>query len=109
MANLRTASNGSNGGFLGLGGGDGSAAKASDPLDERLATLESAIATADREKVGDTELIQEAKTLLATQPLRVAIEQGDTKALMAAIWKAERAAEADGTVIKVSDDCRAQH
>ena len=46
--------------------------------------------------------MQEAKTLLATQPLRVAIEESNLAALMSAIATAKGEADADGAVIEVS-------
>ena len=50
-----------------------------------------------------TALVQEAKTLLATQPLRAAIERRDVAGLKAAITVAEGEAEADPAVIEVSE------
>ena len=47
---------------------------------------------------------QEAETLLATQPLRVAMEQGDGVELGAAITQAKQEVKADKAVIEVSED-----
>ena len=54
----------------------------------------------------DVAVIQEAKVLLATQPLRTAMERRDVAGLRAAITVAEGEAEADLAVIEVSE---AQH
>ena len=77
------------------GGGFG---RHSDPL----AALKSAISTAERENVVDGALIQEAKVLLATQPLRNAMERRDVARLRAAIVAAEWMAEVDVAVVEVS-------
>ena len=87
----------------GSGGfGSGFALRPPDPL----SALKSAIATAEGEGVVDVEVIQEARVLLATQPLRAAIERRDVAGLKAAITVAEGDAEADPAVIEVSE---AQH
>ena len=67
-----------------------------------LSALKSAIATAEAEGVVDATVIQEAKVLLATQPLRAAMErQRDVAGLRAAITVAEGEAEAGAAVIEV--------
>ena len=81
------------------GFGSGLALRPSDPLP----ALKSAIATAEGEGVVNVEVIQEAKVLLATQPLRAAIERRDVARLKAAITVAEGEAEADPAVIEVSE------
>jgi len=65
--------------------------------------LKPAIAKAEAEGLVPTALVQEAKTLLATQPLRAAIERRDVAGLKAAITVAEGEAEADPAVIEVSE------
>ena len=68
--------------------------------------LKSAIAKAEAEGLVPTALVQEAKTLLATQPLRAAIEWRHVAGLRVAITVAEGEAEADPAIIEVS---RAHH
>ena len=70
----------------------------SDPL----AALKSAISTAERENLVDGAVIQEAKVLLATQPLRNAMERRDVAGLRAAIVAVEGEAEVDVAVVEVS-------
>ena len=67
-----------------------------------LSALKSAIATAEAEGVVDAAVIQEAKVLLATQPLRAAMERRDVAGLRTAIAVAEAEAEADGAIIEVN-------
>ena len=50
----------------------------------------------------DTEVIKEAKVLLATQPLRSAMKQRDVAGLRSAIPVAEAEAEADRATIEAS-------
>mmetsp|Transcript_51575 Transcript_51575/g.144169 ORF Transcript_51575/g.144169 Transcript_51575/m.144169 type:complete len:152 (+) Transcript_51575:1832-2287(+) len=78
------------------GSGGGFTAQPSDPL----SALKSAIAAAEVEGVVDEKNIQNAKTELATQPLRAAMERQDARSLMVAIAAAEKAAEADGKAIE---------
>ena len=78
--------------------GGGFGARRSDPL----AALKSAISTAERENVVDGALIQEAKVVLATQPLRNAMERRDVAGLRVAIVAAEGKAEVDAALVKVS-------
>ena len=65
-----------------------------------LPALHSAITTA--EGVVDAAVIQEAKILLATQPLHAAMERRDVAGLRTAIAIAEGEAGADGVIIEVS-------
>ena len=67
-----------------------------------LAALQSAIATAEAEGMVDATVIQEAKILLATQPLRAAMERRDVAGLRVAIAVADGEAEADRAIIEVS-------
>ena len=82
--------------------GGGIEARHSDPL----AALKSAISTEERENVVGGALIQEAKVLLATQPLRNAMERRDVAGLRAAIVAAEGEAEVDVAVVEVSVEKR---
>ena len=66
-----------------------------------LSELKSAIATAEAGGVVDATVIQEAKVLLATQPLCAAMRRRDLAELKAAIKVAEGEAEADAAIIEV--------
>ena len=90
---------GAPGGAIGPGGfGFGFGLRPPDPL----SALKSAIATAEAEGVVDATVIQEAKVLLATQPLRAAMERRDVSGLRTAIIVAKGEAGADGAIIEVS-------
>ena len=90
---------GAPGGAIGSGGfGLGFWSRPPDPL----SALKLAIATAEAEGVVDAAVIQEAKVLLATQPLRAAMERRDVAGLRTAITVAEGEVEADLAVIEVS-------
>ena len=64
--------------------------------------LKSAIATAEAAEGVDGAMIQEAKTLLATKPLRTAMARRDVAQLRAAIEVAEGEVDVDGAVVEVS-------
>ena len=66
-----------------------------------LSVLKLAVAKAENEQVVDVALVEEAKTILVTQPLRKAIERRDEAELRAAVVAAEGKANADGQVLKV--------
>ena len=66
-----------------------------------LSVLKLAVAKAEDEQVVDVALVEEAKTILVTQPLRKAIEGRDEAELRAAVVAAEGKANADGRVLKV--------
>ena len=72
-----------------------------------LVQLQIAMLTAEKETV-DATVIQEAKVLLATQPLRAAMERRDVAGLRTAIAVAEGEAEVDEAMIKVSGGCYIQ-
>ena len=89
---------GSGGGFgFGLGGFGGFGSALTDPL----AALKSAIATAEAAEGVDEAMLQEAKTLLATQPLQTAMAQRDVATLRTAIEVAEGNADVDRAVVEV--------
>ena len=67
-----------------------------------LSALKLAIARAEAEGVVDVTVIQEAKVLLATQPLCAAMERHDVVGLRTAIAVAEGEEEADRAIIEVS-------
>ena len=71
-----------------------------------LAALQSAIATSETAEGVDGgvggAMLQDAKTLLATQPLRKAMERREVVGLRAAIDVAEGNVDVDGAVVKVS-------
>ena len=64
--------------------------------------LRSAIATAEAEEGVDAGVVQEAKTLLASQTLREAMERREGVGLRAAIEVAYGEVEVDGAVVEVS-------
>ena len=90
------------GGFGGVGGGGfgvgGYGARRVDPL----ATLKSAIATAEAAEGVDGAMLQEAMILLATKPVQMAMEQRKVAGLKAAIEVAEGEVAVDRTVVEVS-------
>ena len=90
-------------GGSGLGGSGGFGSASADPL----ATLKSAIATAEAGAGVDEALIQEAKTLHATQSLQTAMSRRDVAKLRAAIEVAEVNTDVDRAVVEVSG-CAAQ-
>ena len=67
-----------------------------------LAALQFAIGTAEATDGVDKTLIEEAKTLHATQPLQTAMAGRDVAKLRAAIEVAEGNADVDRTVVEVS-------
>ena len=88
-------------GRFGLGGSRGFGSASTDPL----VALKSAIATAEAADGVDEALIEEAKTLHATQPLQTAMARRDVAKLRAAIEVAEGNADVDRAVVEVSG-CR---
>ena len=67
-----------------------------------LAALQFAIGTAEAAEGVDGAMLQEAKTLLATQPLQTAMAQRDVATLRTAIEVAEGNADVDRAVVEVS-------
>ena len=67
-----------------------------------LAMLKTTIATAEEAEGVDGAVLQEAKTLLVTQPLRKAMEQREVVRLRAAIEVAEGNADVDRAIVEVS-------
>ena len=72
--------------------------------DRALATLQSAITTAEGAEGVEEVVIQEAKTLLATQPLHAAIARREVAGLAAAIEAADGVADVDPAVVEVSGE-----
>ena len=81
-----------------LSGFRGFGSASTDPL----GALKSAIATVEAADGVDEALIEEAKTLHATQPLQTAMVQRDVAKLRAAIKAAEGNADVDRAVVEVS-------
>ena len=67
-----------------------------------LAALQLAIGTAEAAEGVDEAMLQEAKTLLATQPRQTAMAQRDVATLRTAIEVAEGNADVDRAVVEVS-------
>ena len=76
--------------------------RASEGGGSALTALQSAIATAEAADGVDEALIEEAKTLHATQPLQTAMARRDVAKLRAAIEVAEGNADVDRAVVEVS-------